>query len=102
MLNRPFRLSEHRFVISLFAINTFIVVEEFARLYLSHPKFVGLGWYWTAALSFPSSLLLYVIHWPWPSELLSIVALLLLGAFQWTIIGTLLDRRSRTERVRDR
>jgi|ERR1700693_451767 hypothetical protein len=94
MVKRVFK--EHQFAFSFIAINTFIVVEEFARLYLSHPKFTGLGWYWTAALSFPCSLLLYVIHWPWSADFLSMVFLVLLGALQWGVVGAALDHSSRT------
>src|SRR2546428_10263167 len=94
MVKRAFR--DHRFAISLIGLNTFIVVEEFARLYLSHPKFIGLGWYWTAILSFPSSILWWLVPWPWPSDFLCMLALVGVGAFQWGIIGAAFDHWSRS------
>src|ERR671918_732001 len=95
MVKRTFR--DHRPALILIAINTLIVVEEFARQHLHWGKYPGLGWYWTAMLSLPSSLALYLLRWPWSSEILSLVALLFLGAFQWGIVGGTLDRRSRMQ-----
>src|SRR5436853_7510765 len=95
MVKRTFR--EHRFAFTLIGINTLIIVEEVARLYLTHPKFVGLGWYWTAVLSLPCSILWYfVIEW-FPSDVLRMVALVLVGAFQWGIVGSALDYCSRPQ-----
>lgn len=88
-------LRGHRFAFSLIAINTFIVLEEFARLYITHPKFVGLGWYWTAVLSLPSSILWYLVSERFSSDFLCMLSLLLVGGFQWGIIGALLDRSRR-------
>jgi hypothetical protein len=95
MMNRAFK--NHRLAIILVAINSVIAFEEFAHQHWYPPPshFMGLGWYWTAALSFPCSLVLYTIHWPWSSEFLSLFVLLLVGAFQWGIIGTIIDRSSR-------
>jgi hypothetical protein len=93
MVKHTFR--KHRLAFSLIAINSFIVVEEFARLYLTHPKFVGLGWYWTALLSLPCSLLWYLVIERFPSDFLCMIALVLVGAFQWGIVGSALDRWSR-------
>jgi hypothetical protein len=93
MVKRMFR--DHRFAFSLIAINTFIVVEEFARLYLTHPKFIGLGWYWTAVLSLPCSILWYLVSERFSSDFLCMLSLLLVGGFQWGIIGALLDRSRR-------
>jgi hypothetical protein len=90
-------IRNHRFVLSLIAINTFIVVEEFAHQHLYPPPnhWMGLGWYWTAVLSLPCSLMLYLVHWPWHSEFLSLAAALIPGALQWGAIGAVLDYRSR-------
>ena|SRR5438034_5424605 len=95
MVKRAFK--SHRLAIILVTINSVIVFEEFAHQHWYPPPshVMGLGWYWTAALSFPSSLVLYAIHWPWHSEFLSLVAALVPGAFQWGIIGTVMDRNSR-------
>jgi hypothetical protein len=92
-------LKNHRLAIILIAINSVIVVEEFAHQHWYPPPshYMGLGWYWTAALSLPCSLVLYVIHWPWHSEFLSLIAALIPGAFQWGVVGTLFDRRSRAQ-----
>src|SRR5437764_8299260 len=94
MAKRTFR--DHRVALILVAINTLIVVEEFAHQHLHWGKYPGLGWYWTAVLSLPSSLALYLLRWPWSSEILSLVALLFVGAFQWGFIGTMADSRSRS------
>src|SRR5436190_19401429 len=91
MVKRTFR--DHRLALILVAINTLIVVEEFAHQHLHWGKYPGVGWYWTAVLSFPSSLALYLLRWPWSSEIVSLIALLFLGAFQWRIIGRVFDRQ---------
>ena len=101
MVKRAFK--NHRLAIILVIINSVIVFEEFAHQHWYPPAPLspggpipaGLGWYWTAALSFPCSLVLYILHWPWSSEFLSLFTLLLVGAFQWGIIGTLLGRSQR-------
>src|SRR5437899_3307107 len=89
MLKRVFR--EHWFAVTFTAINTLIVVEEFAHQHLYPGKYAGLGWYWTAILSFPTSILWWLIPWPWPSDFLCMLALLVVGTFQWGIIGATLD-----------
>jgi len=98
MVKRAFR--DHRFAVSFIAINTLIVVEEFAHQHLYPPPhhWMGLGWYWTAILSFPCSILLHQVHWPWESELLSILTLVLIGAIQWGVIGAAFDHFSRGRR----
>jgi hypothetical protein len=97
MVKRAFK--NHRLTIILVAINSVIVFEEFAHQHWYPPPrhIMGLGWYWTLALSFPSSLLLFnsTVNWPWSSEALSLLGLLFIGAFQWGIIGALLDRSRR-------
>jgi hypothetical protein len=101
MVKRVFK--SHRLAIILVIINSVIVFEEFAHQhwYLPAPLSpggpipMGLGWYWTAVLSFPSSLILYSVHWSWSHEFLSLLMLLLVGAFQWGVIGTLSDRSRR-------
>ena|SRR5205085_3106669 len=90
-------LKNHRLAIILVTINSVIVFEEFAHQHWYPPPhhWMGLGWYWTAALSFPCSLMLYLVHWPWHSEFLSLIGALVPGALQWGLIGTALDHRSR-------
>jgi hypothetical protein len=89
-------LKNHRLAIILVTINSVIVFEEFAHQHWYPPPshVMGFGWYWTGALSFPCSVVLYILHWPWSSELLSLLTLLLVGAVQWGIIGAILDRNS--------
>jgi len=94
MIKRAFR--DHRLALVFVAINTLIVAEEFAHQHLHWGKYPGIGWYWTAVLSLPSSLALYLLRWPWSSEVCSLVALLFVGAFQWGIIGRFFDRQRRT------
>ena len=104
MVKRAFK--DHRFAAFFVAINTLIVVEEFAHQHLYPPAPLspggpipmGLGWYWTAALTLPCSVFLYDADWPWHSESLSLIAVLVVGAVQWGTIGTILDRNSRTRR----
>src|SRR6266404_4213329 len=98
MIKRAFK--DHRFAVSFIAVNTLIVVEEFAHQHLYPPPlpYAGLGWYWTAILSLPCSILWYLIPWPWPSDFLCMLVLVFIGAFQWGVIGTLLDHCSRTRR----
>ena len=95
MVKRAFK--DHRYAVFFIAVNTLIVVEEFARIYLYPPSnhHFGLGWYWTGVLSFPSSLIWYHFIEGFPSDLLSMVTLIVVGAFQWGIIGALLDRLRR-------
>ena len=82
MVKRAFK--DHRFAFSFVAFNTFIVVEEFAHQHWYPPPshVMGFGWYWTSVLSFPCSLVLYLFHWPWHSEFLSLIAALIPGALQ--------------------
>jgi hypothetical protein len=101
MVKRVFK--DHCCAVTFTAVNTLIVVEEFAHQHLYPPALLhaggpipaGLGWYWTAALSFPSSLVLYVLHWPWFPEFLSLLVLLVVGAIQWGAIGAIIDRNLR-------
>jgi hypothetical protein len=95
MVKRAFK--NHRLAISLVAINSVIVVEEFAHVYLYPPPnhWAGLGWYWTAVLSLPSSILWYLVSERFSSDFLCMLCLLLIGGFQWGVIGTLLDRSRR-------
>ncbi len=92
-------LTNPRLAIISVAINSAIVVEEFAHVYLYPPSnhHFGLGWYWTAALSLPCSLVLHIVHWPRSSEFVSLLTLLVVGALQWGIIGPLFDYRSRPQ-----
>jgi hypothetical protein len=95
MVKRAF--TNHRLAIILVAINSAIVVEEFAHVYLYPPSnhHFGLGWYWTAVLSLPSSILWYLVSERFSSDFLCMLSLLLVGGFQWGIIGALLDRSRR-------
>ena len=97
MLKRAFR--NHRFALTFVGINTLIVVEEFAHqhFYPPPPRYAGLGWYWTGVLSLPSSLIWYRFIERFSSDLLCMVALLLVGAFQWGIIGSAFDHWSRPQ-----
>jgi len=91
--------TNHRLAIIFVAINSAIVVEEFAHIYLYPPSnhHFGLGWYWTGVLSLPSSLIWYHFIERFPSDFLCMLALLLVGAFQWGIVGAALDHWSHAQ-----
>src|SRR5438045_1563480 len=101
MVKRAFK--NHRLAIILVIINSVIVFEEFAHQHWYPPAPLspggpipaGLGWYWTGVLSLPSSLIWYHFIERFPSDFLCMLALLLVGAFQWSIIGSAFDYWSR-------